>query len=137
SPGSPEQPRTRSARRPCTPWSYRELSARFLAIASTMGADLSEANIRKTIEIARQLSDETKGISEQLRRGKLAASAKGEQDRHDPHSGDEGDEYGLRRRFIGRHPQGAACGRAEDARTHREKASASGGRLRLHTERRG
>jgi hypothetical protein len=29
---------------------YRELSARFLAIASTMGADLSEADIRKTTE---------------------------------------------------------------------------------------
>jgi len=57
---------------------YRELSARFLAIASTMGADLSELDIRKTIEIARQLSDETKGISEQLRRRKLVASAKGE-----------------------------------------------------------
>jgi len=51
---------------------YRELSARFLAIASTMGADLSEAHIRKTIELVRQLSDETKGISEQLRRRKLA-----------------------------------------------------------------
>jgi len=57
---------------------YRELSARFLAIASTLGADLSEPDIRKTIEIARQLSDETKGISEQLRRRKLVASAKGE-----------------------------------------------------------
>jgi len=44
-----------------------------------MGADLSEADIRKTIEIVRQLSDETKGISEQLRRRKRAASAKGEQ----------------------------------------------------------
>jgi hypothetical protein len=58
---------------------YRELSARFLAIASTIGAELSEADIRKTIEIMRRLSDETKRISEQLRRRKLAASAKGEQ----------------------------------------------------------
>jgi len=57
---------------------YRELSARFLAIASTMGADVSEGDIRKTIEIVRQLSDETKRISEQLRRRKLVASAKGE-----------------------------------------------------------
>src|SRR5262245_56778394 len=57
---------------------YRELSARFLAVASTMGADLSEPDIRKTIEIARQLSDETKGISDQQRRRKLVASAKGE-----------------------------------------------------------
>ena len=40
--------------------SYRELSARFLAIASTMGAELSEADIRKTTEIVRQLSDEAK-----------------------------------------------------------------------------
>src|SRR5215470_14850386 len=57
---------------------YRELDARPLSIASTMGADLSEPDIRKTIDIARQLSDETKGISEQLRRRKLVASAKGE-----------------------------------------------------------
>jgi DNA-binding MarR family transcriptional regulator len=39
---------------------YRQLSARFLAIASTMGAGLSEADIRKTTEIVRQLSDEAK-----------------------------------------------------------------------------
>jgi DNA-binding MarR family transcriptional regulator len=44
---------------------YRELNARFLAIASTMGADLSEADIRKTTEIVRRLSAETKGRSEQ------------------------------------------------------------------------
>jgi DNA-binding MarR family transcriptional regulator len=59
---------------------YRELKARLLAIASTMGADFSEADIRKTAEIVRWLSDETKGRSEQLPRGmRLAASAKGEQ----------------------------------------------------------
>jgi len=40
---------------------YRELSTRFQAIASTMGTDLSDADIRKTIEIVRRLSDETKG----------------------------------------------------------------------------
>ena len=40
---------------------YRKLSARFLAIASTMGTGLSEADIHKTIEILRQLSDEAKG----------------------------------------------------------------------------
>src|SRR5499426_3432781 len=34
---------------------YRELSARFLAIASTMGTGLSEADIHKTTEILRQL----------------------------------------------------------------------------------
>jgi DNA-binding MarR family transcriptional regulator len=40
---------------------YRELSARLLEIASTMGADVSEADIRKTTEIVRRLSDEAKG----------------------------------------------------------------------------
>ena len=40
---------------------FHQLSARFLAIASTMGADLSEADIRKTAEIVRRLSDEAKG----------------------------------------------------------------------------
>ena len=40
---------------------YRALSARLLEIASTMGPDLSEADIRKTIEIVRRLSDEAKG----------------------------------------------------------------------------
>jgi DNA-binding MarR family transcriptional regulator len=39
---------------------YRELSARLLEIASTMGADLREADIRKTAEIVRRLSDEVK-----------------------------------------------------------------------------
>ena len=43
---------------------YRELNARFLAIAATMGVSLSEADIRKTIEIVRRLSDEVKGSSE-------------------------------------------------------------------------
>jgi DNA-binding MarR family transcriptional regulator len=45
---------------------YRELSARLLAIASTMGADLSEAEIRNTIDIVRRLSDEAKGPSDPL-----------------------------------------------------------------------
>jgi DNA-binding MarR family transcriptional regulator len=45
---------------------YRELDTRLLAIASTMGAALSEADIRKTIEIVRQLSDDVKARSEQL-----------------------------------------------------------------------
>jgi len=45
---------------------YRELSARFLAIASTMGADLSEADIRRTTEIVRRLSNEVKERSERL-----------------------------------------------------------------------
>ena len=43
---------------------YRELSARFLAIASTMGGDLSEADIRQATEIVRQLSDGVRGRSE-------------------------------------------------------------------------
>ena len=46
---------------------YRELNARLLAIASTMGADLSEADIRKTTEIVRRLSDETKDAGRQIR----------------------------------------------------------------------
>ena len=45
---------------------YSELSARFLAIASTMGTDLSEADIRNTIKIVRRLSDEAKGPSDPL-----------------------------------------------------------------------
>ena len=40
---------------------YRELKARFLAIASTLGAGLSEGDVRRTREIVRRLSDEVKG----------------------------------------------------------------------------
>jgi DNA-binding MarR family transcriptional regulator len=40
---------------------YRELSARLVAIASTMGSDLSEADIRKATEVVRRLSDEAEG----------------------------------------------------------------------------
>ena len=47
---------------------YRKLSARFLAIASKMGAGLNEADIRRTREILRLLSDEAKGRSERLPR---------------------------------------------------------------------
>ena len=43
---------------------YRELNAQLLLIASTMCGDLSEADIRKTIEIVRQLSDDAKAHSE-------------------------------------------------------------------------
>jgi DNA-binding MarR family transcriptional regulator len=53
---------------------YREMSGRFLAIASTMGDDLSEADIRKTTEIVRRLSDEAKGRSERLPRSKRLAA---------------------------------------------------------------
>jgi DNA-binding MarR family transcriptional regulator len=52
---------------------YRALSARFLAIASTMGAELTEADIRKTTGIVRRLSDEVKGRSELLLRGNATA----------------------------------------------------------------
>ena len=43
---------------------YRALSARLLAIASSMGESLSEADIRKAAGIVRQLSDEAKGRPE-------------------------------------------------------------------------
>src|SRR5215472_15299306 len=56
---------------------YRKLNTRFLVIASTMGVALSEAEIRKSTEIVRQLSDEVKGRSEQLPQSTtLTASAR-------------------------------------------------------------
>jgi DNA-binding MarR family transcriptional regulator len=45
---------------------YRELNARFLDIASTMSVALSEADIRKTTEIMRRLSNHVKAKSERL-----------------------------------------------------------------------
>ena len=45
---------------------YRELNDRLLAIASTMGVGLSEAEIRETTEIVRRLSDDAKDRSEPL-----------------------------------------------------------------------
>jgi len=45
---------------------YRELNARFLVIASSMGVALREADIRKTTEIVRQLSDDVKARSKPL-----------------------------------------------------------------------
>jgi DNA-binding MarR family transcriptional regulator len=45
---------------------YRELEARFLAIASTMGAGLSEGDIRRTTEVVRQLSGDVKARSARL-----------------------------------------------------------------------
>ena len=45
---------------------YRELSTRFLAIASTLGVGLSAEDIRKTTKIVRQLSSEVKARSHQL-----------------------------------------------------------------------
>src|SRR6266508_1337895 len=59
---------------------YRELKARLLTIASTLGVGLSEGDIRRTTEIVRQLSGDVKGRSEQLPRSmRLTASAKAEQ----------------------------------------------------------
>jgi DNA-binding MarR family transcriptional regulator len=46
---------------------YRELSARFLVMASTMGDDLSEVDIRQTTEVIRRLSEETKDAGRQIR----------------------------------------------------------------------
>ena len=43
---------------------YRELDASLLSIASTMAGDLGEADVRATIEIVRQLSDDVKKRSE-------------------------------------------------------------------------
>jgi DNA-binding MarR family transcriptional regulator len=45
---------------------YRELNARFLSIASSVGGALSEADIRQTIEILRHLSNDVKARSERL-----------------------------------------------------------------------
>jgi DNA-binding MarR family transcriptional regulator len=45
---------------------YRELNARFLAIASTMGVGLTERDIRRTTEVLRQLSGDAKTRSERL-----------------------------------------------------------------------
>ena len=47
---------------------YQKLSGRFLAIASTIGAGLSESDVRTTIAVVRRLSDEVKGRSERLPR---------------------------------------------------------------------
>ena len=45
---------------------YRELAARFLAIASTLGVGLTERDIRRTTKIVRQLSSDVKARSERL-----------------------------------------------------------------------
>ena len=45
---------------------YRDLNARLLSIASTMGVALSEADIRKTTEVVRQLSGDVKARSDRL-----------------------------------------------------------------------
>ena len=43
--------------------SYRELNSQLLSLASTMGLALSEAEIRKTTEIVRHLSEDVKARS--------------------------------------------------------------------------
>ena len=43
---------------------YRELKARFLAIASTLGVGLTEGDIRRTTKIVRQLSGDVTARSE-------------------------------------------------------------------------
>ena len=43
---------------------YRALNARLLAIASTLGVDLSEGDVRRTMEIVQRQSDEMKGRPE-------------------------------------------------------------------------
>lgn len=47
---------------------YRALNTRFLAIASTLGVDLSEQDIRRTGEILRRLSDEVKSAQSNRKR---------------------------------------------------------------------
>jgi DNA-binding MarR family transcriptional regulator len=42
---------------------YRELHTRFMAIAATMGVSLSEADIRNSTKVVRQLSDDVKARS--------------------------------------------------------------------------
>lgn len=46
---------------------FREMDARFLAIASTVGVSLGEPDIRKATEIVRQLSEDVKTRSERGR----------------------------------------------------------------------
>ena len=54
---------------------YQKLSGRLLAIAATMGAELSEADIRNTIAVVRRISNEVKDRSGRLpRRTKRIAS---------------------------------------------------------------
>jgi DNA-binding MarR family transcriptional regulator len=42
---------------------YRELNARLLSIASTMGVALSEPDVRRTSEVVRNLSEDVKARS--------------------------------------------------------------------------
>src|SRR5262245_4339320 len=49
---------------------YRRLTVRLLEIASTMGAGLREAEIRRTAEVVRQIGDEAKGGTRAARAGR-------------------------------------------------------------------
>jgi DNA-binding MarR family transcriptional regulator len=51
---------------------YRALDTRFLAIASTLGVDLSEQDIRRTGEILRRLSEEVKRVQSGRRQRDLS-----------------------------------------------------------------
>jgi DNA-binding MarR family transcriptional regulator len=42
---------------------YREMSARLLSIASAMGADVADADVRRTTEVVRRLSEEVRDYS--------------------------------------------------------------------------
>ena len=54
---------------------YRELNVRLLSIASTMGVDLSEAEIRNTVETVRHLSADVKARSSARQVGRAAGRA--------------------------------------------------------------
>lgn len=45
---------------------YRELDARLLSIASTMGTAFSEADLRRTVETVRQLSEDVKARAKRV-----------------------------------------------------------------------
>jgi DNA-binding MarR family transcriptional regulator len=45
---------------------YRELSAQLVALSSTLAGDLNEADIWRTVEVVRGLSEELKGRLERL-----------------------------------------------------------------------
>jgi hypothetical protein len=61
---------------------YRKLSARFLAIASTIGDELSEADIRKTTEVVRSgASGSTDGHPVDCRTAQDRTAASSDQER--------------------------------------------------------
>ena len=52
---------------------YQKMSARFLEIASTMGADLREADIQHAIDVVRRVSNEARDRSESRHRRRAAS----------------------------------------------------------------